>query len=145
MKHFSLAFAGLLILFAGQAFAQAPAPTPETADKPLPDLISTIKTSPLLEPNKDVTVKITVINQGAAAAPESEYEVIIKNARAPREVIRVLKRTIRALEPNDKFSYSFSIKLGLGFFEICGTNDRKKKIKESDEANNKACITIEGI
>ncbi|MEN6311084.1 MAG: CARDB domain-containing protein, partial [Acidobacteriota bacterium] len=133
MKHFSLAFAGLLVLFAGQAFAQASDAAPAAESKSLPDLISTIKTSPLLEPNKDVTVKITVVNQGTAAAPESEYEVIIKNARAPREVIRVLKRTIRALEPNDKFSYSFSIKLGLGFFEICGTNDRKKKIKESDE------------
>ena len=141
MRHISLVFVGLTIVLAGAVRAQ----TPDTAANPLPDLISAIKTSPLLEPNKDVTVKVTVINQGAAAAPESEYEIIIKNARAPREVIRVLKRTIRALEPNDKFSYSFSIKLGLGFFEICGTNDRKKKIKESDETNNKACITIEGI
>ncbi len=58
---------------------------------------------------------------------------------------RVMKRTIRALEANDESIDSFNIKLGLGFFEIRGTNDRKKKIKESDEANDKTCITIEGI
>jgi hypothetical protein len=141
MKRTILLLAGGMLLLTTVALAKEPAPKPD----PLPDLISTLKTSPLLEPNKDVTVSITVINQGAAPAPESEYEIIIKNARAPREVIRVLKRNIRALEANDKFSYSFNIKLGLGFFEICGTIDRKKKIKESDETNNKACLTIEGI
>ncbi len=144
MKHLSLLVAALTLLTAA-ALAQASDAAPEAAAKPLADLTSTIKTSPLLEPNKDVTVSVTVLNKGAVAAPESEYEIIIKNARAPREVIRVMKRTIRALEANDKFIYSFNIKLGLGFFEICGTSDRKKKIKESDEANNKTCITIEGI
>jgi len=141
MKRITLLLAGGMLLLTTAALAQEPAPKTD----PLPDLISTLKTSPLLAPNKDVTVNITVANQGAAPAPESEYEIIIKNARAPREVIRVFKKKIRALELNDKYSYSFNIKLGLGFFEICGTVDRKKKIKESDKTNNKTCLTIEGI
>jgi hypothetical protein len=117
--------------------------TPPATDRP-PDLMVSLKASALLVPNQDVTVTVTVKNQGAGPAQESDFDVIVRNGHAPREVVRTFKRKIRALDPGDHFSYSFKIKLGLGLYEVCGTSDRKKKLPDADRANNTACITIEG-
>lgn len=109
-----------------------------------PDLMVALKSTALLSPLQDVTITVTVKNKGAGPAPESDCDVFIRNGHAPRETVRVFKKALRALNPGDQYSFSFSIKLNLGLFEIAATVDRKKKIPETDETNNQARIMIEG-
>ncbi len=109
-----------------------------------PDLAVTLKSTALLSPFQDVTVTVSVKNNGAGPAPESGCDIFIRNGHAPRETVKVLKKAIRALGPGDQYSFSFSIKLGLGLYEIVATADRKKKIPESDETNNETRLVIEG-
>jgi hypothetical protein len=132
--------AALAFLLAGGARSQ----TADRAAQARPDFAVTLKASSLLEPNQDITITVTVKNKGAGAAPESDFDVIVKNGHAPREVVRTFKKKIRALAPGDEFSYSFKIKVSLGLYEVCGTSDRKKKTDDADRRNNSACIMIEG-
>ncbi|HYA48873.1 MAG TPA: CARDB domain-containing protein [Burkholderiales bacterium] len=132
--------AGLVLLLAGAARAQEAG----QAAGSKADLAVSLKASSLLVPNQDVTITVTIKNQGSGPAPESDFDVIVKNGHAPREVVRTFKRKIRALTPGDKFSYSFKIKVALGLYEVCGTSDRKKKLDDADRTNNVACVMIEG-
>jgi hypothetical protein len=109
-----------------------------------PDLIVILKSTELLSPLQDVTVTVTVKNNGAGPAPQSNCDIFIRNGHAPRETVRAFKRVLRALGPGDQYSFSFSIKLGLGLYEIAATADRKKRIPEADETNNETRIIIEG-
>jgi subtilase family serine protease len=140
MGQKGVVIAALVFLLAGAARSQ----TPDRPAQARSDFAVTLKASPLLEPNQDVTITVTIKNQGAGAAPESDFDVIVKNGHAPREVVRTFKRKIRALAPGDHFSYSFKIKVALGLYEVCGTSDRKKKVDDADRTNNSACIIIEG-
>jgi subtilase family serine protease len=109
-----------------------------------PDLVVALKSTELVSPLQDVKVTVTVINKGAGPAPKSDCDVFIRNGHAPRETIRVFKKAIRALNPGDQYSFSFSVKLNLGLYEIAAIADRKKKIPEADETNNRIRIMIEG-
>jgi subtilase family serine protease len=109
-----------------------------------PDLMVTLKSTALLSPLQDVTITVTVINNGAGPAPKSDCDVFVRNGHAPRQTVKTLRKAIRALEPGDHYTFSFAIRLNLGLFEIAATVDRKKKIPETDEKNNKARIMIEG-
>ncbi len=132
---------GAALLAATAARPQAAAPAAE----PRPDLAVQLKSTPLLRPNQDVKITVTVRNKGAAAAPESDMDIIVKNGHAPRQVAKTFKRQIGALDPGDEFSYTFSVKLSIGLYEICGTSDRKKKIPDADRKNNEFCLMIEGL
>ncbi len=131
---------GLIVLLPAAALAGFQ----DQASDPKPDLCPSLTSTPLLTPNQDIKITVTVLNKGAAPAPESDFDIIIRNGHAPREVVRTFKRTIRALDPADSFSYTFSIKVSLGLIEICGTSDRRKKVPDADRKNNTACIMIEG-
>jgi len=109
-----------------------------------PDLVVTLKSTPLISQLQDVTVTVNVKNIGAGPAPKSGCDIFIRNGHAPRETVRVFKKAVRALDPGDQYTFSFSIKLNLGLFEIAATADRKKKIAEADETNNQTRILIEG-
>lgn len=130
---------GLSVLLAGAVYSQEAA-----QDLPVPNLAVTVKTSPLLKVNQDVKVSTTVKNEGLGPADESEIEIIIKNGNAPRQVVRTLKRKIRALTPGDSFTFSFSVKLNPGLYEICATADRKKKLPDPERKNNVFCLRVEG-
>ena len=130
----------LAILLTGVPQSSPPKKPPD----PMPDLATSIKCSTLVRPNQDITVTVTVENKGLAPAPESDFDILIKNGHAPREVAQTFKRKIRALEVGDHFSYSFKIRVALGLYEICGTADRKKKIPDTDRKNNIYCVMIEG-
>jgi subtilase family serine protease len=110
-----------------------------------PDLVVSLRATPLVSPHQDVTITVAVKNIGGGPAPESDFEIIIRNGHATRQVVRTYKRKIRALEPGESFSFSFAVKLSLGLYQVCGTADRKKKIQDPDRANNKFCLMIEGI
>lgn len=128
----------LLAATAGRPQAAAP------GTEARPDLTVELKATPLLRPNQDVKITVTVRNKGTAAAPESDMDVIIRNGHAPRQVAKTFKRQIRALDPGDQYSYTFSVKLSIGLYEVCGASDRKKKIPDADRKNNESCIMIEG-
>ena len=109
-----------------------------------PDLVVALKSTELVSPLQDVTVTVTVINKGAGPAPESDCVVLVRNGHSPRQTLRTVKKVIRALDAGDRYAFSFSIKLGLGLYEIVATADRKKRITETDETNNQTRIMIEG-
>ena len=134
--------AAMTALAAAAAHSQTPA---GRGAGPLPDLAVELKSTPLLRPNQEGKITVTVKNRGAATAPESDMDIIVRNGHAPREVAKTFKRRIRALEPGDKFSYTFSVKLSIGLYEVCGTSDRKKKIPDADRKNNESCLMIEGL
>jgi hypothetical protein len=135
----------LVVAWALLAVMVARPQTAASGSNPRPDLAVELKSSPLLRPNQDVKITVTVRNMGGAAAPESDMDIIVRNGHAPRQVAQTFKRRIRALDPGDKFSHTFTIKLSIGLYEICATADRKKKIPDADRKNNTGCIMIEGM
>jgi CARDB len=130
---------GLAVMLNVAAHAREPAQDPAG-----PDLAVIVKVSPLLTVNQDVKISTTVKNEGLGPAAESEVEIIIKNGHAPRQVVRTVKRKIRGLTAGDSFTFSFSVKLNPGLYEICGTADRKKKLPDPDRKNNVFCLLTEG-
>lgn len=109
-----------------------------------PDLTVSLKSSELLRPHQDITVTVTVKNIGGSPAPKSDCRILIRNGHAPRETVRTIKKDIRALDAGGQYAFAFSIKLELGLYEIEAVVDSKKKIDESNEANNQTRIMIEG-
>jgi hypothetical protein len=107
-----------------------------------PDLQVSLASTKPVWPENDVKVTITVKNAGDTRAPLSDCRVIIRQSHAPKQVIRTIKKDIRALGPGEKYSFTFSLKLELGFFEVTAKVDRKNKIAETDERNNEARIEI---
>src|SRR5512135_1656215 len=64
-----------------------------------PDLTVSLKASMPSAPRQDVSLNITVKNIGAGSAPPSVCDVIIRNARPPRQELRRYQGAIPALEP----------------------------------------------
>jgi hypothetical protein len=85
-----------------------------------------------------------VTNAGDASTPKTNCLLYIRNAHPPRQTLRRIRKSVRSLEPGDRFLFSYSFKLGLGLFEIEVVADGDRKIAEKDETNNKAKITIAG-
>jgi subtilase family serine protease len=119
-------------------------PGQEGGGDPKPDLVTSVSSTPLQSPNQIISITVTVKNIGEGPAPMLSCDVIFKNGHAPRNVVRKVERKIRPLAAGDSFSYVLSIRLSLGLYEICATADRKKKVPESDETNNRSCLMIEG-
>ena len=115
-----------------------------TDPDPRPDLIPSLESSEKVAFIKSLTITVTVRNTGTAPSQESICEITIRNAHAPRQLLRKFEKKIRELTAEDSFSFSSPLKLGIGLFEICATIDPKNKILEQDEANNRACITLAG-
>jgi hypothetical protein len=111
---------------------------------PKPDLVVNLRSSEPDWPRNDAEVTITVRNIGGSRAPLADCRVIIRQAHAPRQVLRTIKKAVRALAAGDQYTFTFPVKVGLGSFEITATVDRKNKIVEADETNNEARITIVG-
>jgi hypothetical protein len=109
-----------------------------------PDLTVAIASTYPNWPSRDVVISITVKNGGDTPCPKSVCRVFIRNAHPPRQTFRRYNKPVRALDPGDFFIFSYSIKLGLGLFEIEAVADPDGKIAETDEKNNKARITIAG-
>jgi len=109
-----------------------------------PDLVTEIESSKKETFVESFSITVTVRNTGTAPSPESICEVTIRNAHAPRQLLRKFEKKIRELTAEDSFSFSSPLKLGIGLFEICATIDPKNKIPEQDKVNNRACITIAG-
>ena len=109
-----------------------------------PDLATSLESSEKVAFIKSFSVTVTVKNMGTGPSPESLCEITVRNAFAPRQLLRKFEKKIRDLTSGDSFSFSFPMKLGMGSFEICATVDPKNKIPELDEANNRSCITIAG-
>jgi hypothetical protein len=116
----------------------------ETTPEPQPDLISIIGSTGTTAPLQDVSITVTVKNAGTGTAPESFCDVVFRNRRPPRQLLRRYQKRIPDLAPGGMFVYTFSIKLGLGPYEVCAIADGKKQVRESDETNNRACITLIG-
>lgn len=117
------------------------------ADKPPakgPDLTVAIASTYPNWPRRDIVISVTVKNAGDAACPKSVCRILIRNAHPPRQTLRRINKAVRALDPGDFFIFSYSIKLGLGLFEIEASADPDGKIAETDEKNNKARLTIAG-
>jgi hypothetical protein len=115
-----------------------------TDPDPRPDLIPSLESSEKVAFVKSLSITVTVKNTGTAPSPESLCVVTIRNAHAPRQLLRKFEKKIRELTAGDSFSFSSPLKLGIGLFEICATVDPKNKIPEQDEANNRSCITLAG-
>lgn len=111
---------------------------------PRPDLTSAVAATLPVWPQNDITVTVTLKNAGEAPAPKSVCLVYIRNAQAPRQTVKRIKKGVRALEPGDEFAFSFTIRLSLGMYEIEAAADRGGKIREENEANNRARLTISG-
>ena len=111
--------------------------------RPKPDLTVKLESTALLRPNQRITITVTVKNDGGPA-PASGCVVFVRNARPPRQTMRTFKKAVRALDPGDQYAFSLFIKLGLGLYEVTAVADPKKKISETDEANNEARIWIVG-
>jgi hypothetical protein len=109
-----------------------------------PELATSLESSEKVAFVKSLSITVTVKNTGTAPSPESRCEVIVRNAHAPRQLLRKFEKKIRELTAGDSFSFSSPLKLGIGLFEICATVDPKNRIPEQDEANNRSCITIAG-
>jgi hypothetical protein len=109
-----------------------------------PDLVTSLESSEKVAFIKSFSLTVTVKNTGTAPSPESLCEITVRNAHAPRQLLRKFEKKIRDLTPGDSFGFSFPLKLGMGSFEICATVDPKKKIPEQNEDNNRSCITIAG-
>ncbi|MBP1659676.1 MAG: hypothetical protein H6P95_868 [Candidatus Aminicenantes bacterium] len=109
-----------------------------------PDLTAAIDSTHPNWPRRDIVITVTVNNVGDAPCPRSICRVLIRNAHPPRQTLRRINKDVRALDPGDRFLFSYSIKLGLGLFEIEAAADADGKIAEADETNNKARLTIAG-
>jgi subtilase family serine protease len=109
-----------------------------------PDLAVGLKSTEPDWPRNNARITVTVRNIGDAPAPKAECRVIIRQGHAPRQVIRTVRKTIRALGAGDRYEFAFIVKVGLGIFEVAATVDRKNKIAETDETNNVAKILIAG-
>lgn len=109
-----------------------------------PDLAVSIDSTYLSWPRRDIVITVTVKNMGDVSCPKSVCRVLIRNAHPPRETLQKIKKPIRVLDAGDRFLFSFSIKLGLGLFEVEAVADADGKIAETDETNNKARLTIAG-
>ena len=109
-----------------------------------PDLVTSLESSAKVAFVKSVSITVTVKNTGTAPSPESLCVVTVRNAHAPRQLLRKFEKKIRELTAGDSFGFSSPLKLGIGLFEICATVDPKNKIPEQDEANNRSCITLAG-
>ena len=109
-----------------------------------PDLVTSLESSEKVAFIKSFSIMVAVKNIGTVPSPESRCEITVRNAHAPRQLLRKFEKKIRELTPGDSFGFSSPLKLGIGLFEICATVDPKNKIPEQDEANNRSCITITG-
>ncbi len=129
--------AALCVILAG---ASHPAPRAEAG----PDLTAALGSTVPNWPRHDITITLTVRNIGAGPCPRSVCQIFVRNAHAPRQTIKRIKKTVRALDAGDAFAFSFTIKLGLGLYEIEAVADRGNKIAEPDETNNTARLTLAG-
>lgn len=116
----------------------------QKAEEPKPDLVASIKVSEIAAPHQDVSISTTVKNIGLAPSPASFCDIIVRNARPPRQVFKRFQEKIRELDPDEFFTFSISVKPGLGLYEVCAYADAKKSVDESDETNNRSCAMIEG-
>lgn len=136
------AFAALLAVLALAAAAGSGQARPDQA--PQPDFTAAVAATLPNWPQNDITVTVTLTNAGEAQAPKSVCLVYIRNAQAPRQTVKRIKKAVRALAPGDEFAFSFTIRLSPGMYEIEAAADRGNKIREKDEANNRARMTISG-
>ncbi len=135
---------GLALLGLLPALVASGAGLARTGQKPRPDLTAAVAATFPDWPQNDITVTVTLKNPGEAPAPKSVCMVYIRNATPPRQTVKRIKKAVRALEPGDEFAFSFKIRLALGMYEIVAVADRGDKIREKDEENNKARLTISG-
>ena len=112
--------------------------------KPKPDLTVTLRASIPSAPRQDVSLSSTVKNIGAGSAPPSSCDVIIRNARPPRQELRRYQEAIPALDPGDAFTFAITVKPGFGAYEVCAVVDPKNLVVEADETNNRSCETVTG-
>ena len=111
---------------------------------PKPDLITAVDISRTAGSLRDVSINTTVKNVGSGPSPESLCDVIFRNARPPRQVLKKVRQKIRELDPGDAYTFSFTITTGFGMYEVCAIVDAKKSVDESDETNNRSCTMLEG-
>jgi hypothetical protein len=111
---------------------------------PRPDLITGVDVSSTAGSLRDVSISTTVKNVGSGPSPESLCDVIFRNARPPRQVLKKVQQKIRELDPGDAYTFSFTITTGFGMYEVCAFADAKKSVDESDETNNRSCTMLEG-
>jgi subtilase family serine protease len=109
-----------------------------------PDLTVILKASKPSAPGQDVSFSTTVKNIGAGSAPPSSCDVIIRNARPPRQELRRYQESVPALDPGDTFTFTITVKPGFGAYEGCAVADAKNLIIESDETNNRSCEVVVG-
>ena len=109
-----------------------------------PDLAVDLRSTKPEWPRNNAKITVTIRNIGDAPAPKASCRVIIRQGHAPRQVIRTIKKTVRALGAGDRYEFAFTVKVGLGIFEAAAEVDRKNRIAESDEKNNTARISIVG-
>jgi hypothetical protein len=131
---------GIAALCAVLAGASRPAPRGESG----PDLVTALGSTVPNWPHRDIAITLTVRNIGDSPCPKSVCQIFIRNAHAPRQTIKKIKKIIRGLDAGNEFAFSFTIKLGLGMYEVEAVADRGNKIAESDETNNTARLTITG-
>ncbi len=109
--------------------------------EPRPDLTVSLKASMPTAPRQNVSLSTTVKNTGAGSAPPSSCDVIIRNARPPRQELRRYQEAIPALDPGDVFTFMITVRPGLGAYEVCAVEDPKNLVVETDETNNRSCET----
>jgi len=131
---------GIAALCAVLAGASRPAPRGE----PGPDLVTAIGSTVPNWHHRDIVITLSVRNIGDRPCPKSACQIFIRNAHAPRQTIKIIKKIVRGLDAGDEFAFSFTIKLGLGMYEVEAVADRANKIVESDETNNTARLTLTG-
>ena len=112
--------------------------------EPRPDLTVSLKASTPSSPRQDVSLSTTVKNIGPGSAPPSSCEVIIRNARPPRQELRRYQEAIPALDPGDVFTFMITVRPGFGAYEVCAVEDPKNLVVETDETNNRSCETVIG-
>jgi len=132
----------IFVLFIGPLLDAAPRITSSAASGP--DLTVSLESTRPGWPRNEAKITVTVRNVGHMLAPRSDCRVIIRQGHAPRQVIRTIKKAVRALGAGDRYEFAFPVKVGLGLFEVAATVDRKNKIAEADETNNAARIMIVG-
>jgi hypothetical protein len=131
---------GIAALCAFLAGASRPTPRAESG----PDLVTALGSTVPNWPHRDIVITLTVRNVGDSPCPKSVCQIFIRNAHAPRQTIKRIKKIVRGLDAGDEFAFSFTIKLGLGMYEVEAVADRGNKIAEPDETNNTARLTITG-
>jgi len=109
-----------------------------------PDLTVSLRASIPSAPRQDVSLSTTVKNIGPGSAPPSSCDVIIRNARPPRQELRRYQEAIPALDPGDAFTFLITLKPGFGAYEVCAVADPKNLVVETDETNNRSCETVTG-